>query len=74
MNYRKATLRRQMGVYIFQDPQPAVADGTHTLSDVTSLTGAMTNFYDRGQITKTGDTHMSVNYMRGSSRLYKKLI
>lgn len=74
MNYRKATLRRQIGAYIFQDPQSAISDGTHTLSDVTSLTGAMTQFYTRGQITETGDTYMSRNYMRGSSRLYDKLI
>lgn len=72
MSYRKATLRQQVGAYVFKDPPLVIAD--HTLADVTSLTGSMTQFQTRGQITQTFNTHMSGNYMRGSSRLYDKLI
>ena len=72
MRYHKATLRQQVGAYVFKDPPLVIAN--HDLANVTSLTGSMTNFQTRGQITQTFNTHMSANYMRGSSRLYDKLI
>jgi hypothetical protein len=72
MSYQKRVLGQQLGAYVFKDPPLVIAN--HSLSAVSTLAGSMQNNFTRGEITENTNTHMSGNYMRGSSRLFDKLI